>query len=435
MATSHPLRIEGYKLYAFLDCIDDIGHPFWLAAIPYPGKTAFFYQFRFRSAIPDFESHGLSIQPTDQGDLLFLTQPEFLKLTAQYGSISITSGNWRLALAEFRRSAALAHVDVLPRLSRLNLRHFDSLEAQSLKFHSYYDPPGVPATTLGTLYSEIRSLLILFGFADDSLLTFPDPNEYCFGALRGPVQAFQRSCFPGIALGSTCLTPGLARQLRALAHFVSEGLQKVGYPADQLFEAVRKFQIDENLPEGPCGVATLNRLWTKVMGSVSDCLKCLDELGVSIPATGETGSQRFGEIDGSKCDEAGERIAVGLSRSVATAPAPSVVVAAAQGHLLRTSKSAGRQFQPIIEASAVVDRQLREIVTVARDMRQETMETEENAAAALEMLAKLTEKNREVDAQLAVAKQNLENELNRTNLLALLLLGLVAALVLQWYFR
>jgi hypothetical protein len=345
LANSKPFQIDGYKLFALIDRLDDVGHAFCVVPVPFRGKSAYFYQYCFPSALPDFESLGLSIALSESGDVLFVPMARFLPLSAEFRSISVKNGNWTDAEPLFHELAAYAHLDLFPSLCPSMLRSSMSADTAAARFRRLYDSP-----SLAALYGECVDLLKFFCFAPEDVYASPDASAFYFGALRQPAAAFHRKAFPSVPLGKCCLSPGTVRQLRFLHGFVVAALDRLGFPG-----ALAAFQRANGLCEGPCGKATLRRLWTALLSGPEDPVAALAGVGVAIAVDSALDAERFGEIPTAGCDDGGQKIALGLSRSVANLSAPRCIHAAAQRQLAATAQAGVGQIRAVGEAAALVE--------------------------------------------------------------------------------
>ena len=69
---SRPFKVNNFKLFAFIECFDEVDFPFVVAPVSCIGKSVMLYQYRFSDKVPDFKKLGFEILPTENGDVLFL---------------------------------------------------------------------------------------------------------------------------------------------------------------------------------------------------------------------------------------------------------------------------------------------------------------------------------------------------------------------------
>jgi hypothetical protein len=338
----------------------------------------------------------------------------------------VPAERWSEVSNDFQSLAALVHIDVLSSLSPARFRTLPIPRSVFDGLTRFYGD-----VTLETLFADAVSLLSLF--CPNSLHNF-ETSEFCFGAIRECFQRFHNSCFPSIPIGQRCLTPGTLRQLRAFGAFVSASLARLGFETmDDLNETVHTFQKVNGLTEDRCDLATLRLIWTKLIELGADPVELFRDVGIAIAVPPITETGRFGEIDGSACDDAGMRIAVGLSRSIANLSSPSAAVAAAQRHLLATGQASAQDFATLTNETEGVRAELGVLIGIATDVGAEAEKAELDAEGALRVVEELTAMNKQVGEKLVIIKQRMKQESGRTTLFVLLLLVLVAALLLQWW--
>ena len=435
--SSRPFKVEGFKLYAFVDRLDEVGYPFCVAPVAAPGKTVSLYQFRFPGKIPDFSEMGCETRPTEHGEVIYLKTKAFIALSAQSRTISVKSGHWNDVANDLHQIAAFAHLDLIPALSHTLLRNFGAINEFLVKFHKLYDVSNTVSTTLAALYSEVLLLLRVFGFASADTYASPDGSSYYFGALREPVAAFHRMCFPSVPVGKCCVTPATVRQLRAMIRYVKAALSRFGYESGEeihtIVTAINKFQKDQGLKQGACDSVTMRRIWTVLLAGSSDPVTDLSNVGVMVPLENINEFERFGEIDGRGCDEAGRRIAAGLSRAIASLPAPSSILATAQKQLITTARSGAEQFKGVNESVTNLDNRLSSVMHSAVQVQREASNASARAESSLRIIDGLSSLNKEVEEKIVMVRQRMAREVSRTNMLVIVLITLIIALVLQWF--
>jgi hypothetical protein len=430
-----PVQVDGYKLYVFIDRLDEPGFPFCVAPVPCQARSTLFYQYQFTDGPPDFATLGLDTLPSPHGEIIFLPVHRFLALSAQFRSTSVKGGNWANVFPVFNELAAYAHLDLVPQLTTAILKDHRAAEALVKAFHRHYDSPRGPRTTLGALYSEAVRLLRFFCFATDDASVVPKQSGFCFGAIRPAVSAFHAKVFPSVPLGKNCLSPGTMRQLRAFERFIEGALVRLGIDSLSLFEGVRQFQQAHGLPEGRCNEMTLNRIWALLLGPSSDPAATLADLGIALNLETHRTGEQFGDIDAAGCGEGGQRIALGLSRSVSNQKAPGSILATAQKQLLSAAKDGFDQFRSMSESAAPLDEKAKAIARFASGIQDEAARTSETAEAALRVIDGLTVMNKEVEGKLVLIRQRMGREIGRTNVLVLGLITMGILLFVQSFIR
>ena len=437
--SSRPFKIEGFKLYAFVDRLDEVGFPFWVAPVVAPGKTVSLYQFRFPGQIPDFSEMGLDTQHTEHGEVIYLKTKAFISLSAQSRTISVKSGHWTDVANDLHQIAAFAHLDLIPGLSHRLLRNSGGINEFLVKFHKLYDVSDKVPTTLAALYSELLLLLRMFGFASADTYASPDGSSYYFGALRQPVAAFHQTCFPSVPVGNCCITPATVRQLRALVRYVKAALSRFGYESGEeihtIITTVNKFQKDQGLTEGVCDSQTMRRICTVLLASSSDPVADLSNVGVLVPLENINEFERFGEIDGHGCDEAGRRLAAGISRAISSLPSPSSVLAVAQKQLIATARAGAEQFKGVNESVSNLDDRLNSVMQSAVQVQREASNASSRAESSLRIIDDLSALNKEVEEKIVMVRQRMAREVSRTNMLVFFLIAAIICLLLQWLSR
>jgi tetrahydromethanopterin S-methyltransferase subunit G len=223
--------------------------------------------------------------------------------------------------------------------------------------------------------------------------------------------------------------------LRAFERFTDGALARLGFESSTLFEGVRQFQRAHGLPEGRCDEMTLNRIWALLLGPSSDPAAVLADVGIAVNLETHRAGEQFGDIDAAGCGEGGQRIALGLSRSVSNQKAPGSVLATAQKQLLSTAKAGFDQFRSMNDSAAAIDVKVKAVAKFASEIQDEAAKTSETAEAALRVIDGLTVMNKEVEDKLALIQQRMGREIGRTNVLVVGLLTIGVLLFVQWFVR
>jgi hypothetical protein len=293
-------------------------------------------------------------------------------------------------------------------------------------FHKYYDAsPAVPST-LASLYSECVQILTVFGFPAPV-----DATEYCFGALRASVRAFHARCFPDCP-APPCVCPATVRQLRALSHFLTASLARLGFGSGE--HPLQDFQRAQGLPEGPCGAATLRRVWTALLAGGDDPASLLAQVGVRLPPVRREGDA-FGEISPADCGEAGKRVAVGLSRSISSVAAVAGTVARVQKAVTAAAQAGAGQGRVPAESAAALAQRTAAAAGAAAELRAGALRAAAHVEASLRVVDALAAVNEQLETKLCDLRQALGKEVGRTNVLVLAAVLLAALIAWAWMGR
>lgn len=189
-----PVPIRGYKLYSFIDCLDELGYPFWAAVIPCEGKITKFYQFKAYSDSLDFSNIGIEIKRIPEGELLYLSTEHFNELSSKYGCSSVKDGDWGKESVKYHKLAAYFHLDILENLSSDTFKcNFDVIDSLSKKVQKSYNFS--ITSSLPNLYLEAYSILKFFGFIEKGECIEPNELNYFFGSFKNPIRKFLISAF------------------------------------------------------------------------------------------------------------------------------------------------------------------------------------------------------------------------------------------------
>lgn len=445
--TGNSYDIEGYKLYAFIDCIDEIDSPFWVAPVQTPGKPnsiVKFYQFQFQDEPPKFEKYGLKLkfESREKGTVIYLPAQQLISLSSKYGSISVKSGKWSDSYSAFHQFAAYAHLDVIPQLTRKYIKNQSLQELEHL-FHQFYDNSSAIPTNLNSLFIEIHDLLDFFCFNPPNIvnrsLHLNEDDFYYFGSLKESVSAFHSKCFPNTLIGCTCITPGTVKQLRAMMRFVRISLSKIsqdpGNDIQNMIVMVNKFQRENGLQESKCNSDTLRMMWRLMLSKSPDPITTLSQAKVSLNLDLNHHNDMFGQIDGQNCSQTGQEIAEGFSKVVSKLPSPSSTIAKAQEVVIATACDAAKQFQAIGNDVSNLENKVKDVMEFANDVNEEASKASERAELSIRIVDGLEQMNKEVSEKVVFVKKRLDKQLARTNLLTLVLLILIFILMIQWLKR
>lgn len=445
--TGNSYDIEGYKLYAFIDCLDQIDSPFWVAPVQTPGKPnsmVRFYQFQFQGDPPKFEKYGLKIkfESSEKGIIIYLPAQQLISLSSKYGSISVKSGKWSESYNQFHQFAAYAHLDVIPQLSRKYIRNQSLSELEHL-FHKLYDVSSAMPSTLNSLYIEIHDLLDFFCFSPPTVasntLHVKGDDFYFFGSLEPSVSLFHSKCFPNALIGHTCITPVTVKQLRAMMRFVRISLSKIaqdpGNDIQNTINIINKFQRENGLPENKCNSDTLRMMWRLMLSKSPDPIATLSQAKVSLNLDLNHEDDMFGQIDAQNCSQTGQKIADGFSKVVSKLPSPSSTIAKAQEVVVSTACDVAKDFQSVGNDVLALENKVKGIMEFANDVNEEASKASERAELSIRIVDGLEQMNKEVSEKVVFVKKRLDKQLAKTNLLTLLIIILTIISVIQWLRR
>lgn len=433
--------IQGFKLYAFLDCLDTADSPFWVAPVKAEGKSVTFYQYQFPRDPPAFEQYGFKMEESSNGKILYLSQQQFVFLSAKLRSISVKSGNWISdEYNHYHSLAAFAHLDILPQLSKKYIRN-QSLRDLGHSFQRQYSLTSSIPITLPSFYEELVNILTFFGFsfhmADSSQIHKND--FYYFGSLIECLSEFHQRCFPHQLLGYGTITPGAIKQLRAMVHFVRMALSKIAIdPGDditRISQMVDKLKLDNEIDEKGCGPQTMQLLWRLMLSKSSDPINALLQARVSLDLNINKEDDKFGSLEGKNCGVVGKKLTDGISTVITKLSAPSSVMAKAQNMLITTTREAAKDFQEIGNGVSNLQEKLEKVTEFALGIKEEVSQSSERAEVSIRIVDGLDQMNATVAQKVIALKQKIDREAARTNFLTLLIVLLVALIVFQWFTR
>lgn len=414
-----PVAVAGYKLYSFIGCLDEIGHPFWAAAVPCAGRSALFFRFRAPPGAADPSALGLDSQRTPDGDVLFLCASRFNALCAAHGCAPVAGGDWGAAAPQHHRVAALAHLDVLGRSVRSSFSaHLSALDTLIGEVQRRYCV-SVTAPLPG-LYSEAHALLKLFGFVARGECADPSGANFFFGCLRRPVQRFLRRCFPRLLLGDCGLSPVVMKQLRALRRFVHFALMQFGHKCDDditsLEGALHAYQLRCGLPQGDCSAEVLRTMLGRLL-TAADPLQALAQVGVGARLSAHCEDECIGDIE-----------CAALSSVVAALPSPHRRCCAAQRAVVAAAGAAAAQFNGAMRDAEQLRAQLSGALGAAERARSDAAEAAHSAECALQAADRLAPLSDEIArGERALRARMKQNVQRRHVLLVMIAVALVVA--------
>lgn len=433
METQRTVKISGYNLYLFYNTLDETKYRFCVAPVKKMGKTTIFYQFKFPEDPPNFEELGFSVETTDYGNVIYLSMQSFISITAQTPYISLKCGNWADFIHDYHTLAAMAHLDVIPKLTRSILKEPKIVGSIMPVFSKLYDPSSSTSINLADLYSETCFMLTFFNYLP---VSFPhkEANTFYFGALRNAANKFQLNCFPQVPLLECCITPGTIKQLRSMMRFVKNSLSKFGYsygPDDyeDIVNVLHQFQKKQGIQEGMCGKQTLESIWSTLLSRSTDPIITLRDVGVSISLDNISENDKFGDIPCFRCDEVLQKIVRGISKSISPLPSPSSVVATTQKLVIASTKVGIEQFKGINNEVQVLETRVKSVTDSARNIRKEATLTSSHAESSLRLIDSIESMNTDVSRRIVTLKQRMQQEAQKTNTLVTFLLLLIGILV------
>lgn len=450
-----PFEIEGFKLFTFIECLDEVGFPFYVAPISYPNKTVKLYQYRFSGSLPDFEEIGLKLFPTKDGNVLYLSPEKFTELSSKYRSISIKSGHWPDVSSDYHQLAALSHLDIIPLLSHTYMRSPPPLSELMFQFRILYDTSDESPNALSTFYFDLCKMLHIFGFTKSDSTASMNPSSYYFGALRPALAEFHKKCFPNLIIGSCCVTPASYRQLRSMLQFVKDALNLFGYyPGTEmstLVDSLKKFQKDHGLPiQDVCNEETIQKIWKELLAKKSDPISALSQVGVSVKLNSAIESEKFGPINSNLFDknrntyqndsfkndgnEAAKRIAQRLSDIIETLPSSGSNVVNTQKDLLSTARFTAEHFSGINEEIASLEGQIETVGYYADEVLAKAGNATQVADSSFNVISGLTQMNKVAIQKVEDASAEMERETKRMSKLIFIFFVFLMFFFIQKYY-
>lgn len=451
---SRPFKVNNFKLFAFIECFDEVDFPFVVAPVSCIGKFVMLYQYRFSDKVPDFKKLGFEILPTENGDVLFLSSKTFSILSSKYRSISIKSGHWPDVANKYHMLAAFSHLDVIPPLSKSFLRSNQSIKEITNQFHELYDVSDNRSLTLASLYFEVVRILQIFCFAPLGIYISPDSSSYYFGAIRPVIAAFHEKCFSHSLIGCCCLTPATMKQLWSLFHFVKTSLELFGYDTGSDFHsfsvAIHKFQSDNGLPtDEECNEQTLKLIWKFLLLKKSDPIAALALADTPLKLNSVGENEKFGKIDPNQFDKstnyistnkveintasssAAKKISSRLSQVIDNLPSPNSTIVSAQKQLFATARFAADHFSGVNQEITTAQGKIQSINQYASDLLQRATDANDVVESSLEIINNFKQTNEISKKKIEAAKIEIEHEINRTRTLIIILIVLLIAYFIQ----
>ncbi|KAH0789074.1 hypothetical protein GPJ56_007011 [Histomonas meleagridis] len=434
LVSKRTIDIEGFKLYGFIDCFDEIGYPFWVAPIPYEGKTTSFYQFSFTKDVPDLAKLGLRTYQTYYGDVICLTMEKFTQLSSTHRGISIKSGMWSNVSDVYHQISAYYHLDIIKHISPTLLKNsVDIVDNLRQEFQKLYDFS--VTSSLPYLYTEIYNILLFFDFIKDDECIKPDDSRYYFGSFRRPIRNYLTKCFPSLIFGDFCISPFVAKQLRSMLRFVHFSLIRFGYDCDNNISNIKieiqKFQRDNGLPIGNATTETLQAIWENLLSSTTDPINLMLQVGLSLNLNFADERELIGEIDSDIYDEAELKFCSSLSNVVSQIKSPNCAVAKAQKALLENVKKSSKEFKELNESMQKVSDKQKNVITKAEELLNEVTQGSQKLESTLQIVDNLLRLNNEAYEEMSNLRIFMNQKTRNTNISVLLL---IVMLVLVFMF-
>lgn len=434
-ASTDGVKVNGFKLYCLIDNLNLNQTPFTVVAVRSQGSVSTFYQYNFPNQVPDFRSLGFDSVSTPNGQILFMTEQNFIKATVNTRYEKIKSGNWADVSKLFYEITSYYQLDVVPQLSFSIFKNEEEQVNCDKKFHELYDVQEAQKVTIYSLFNDISNLLCFFGFMKTKLIC----NEnYCsFAPLREPFRAFLSQCFDYMFTNDTTITPGAVKQLRALFNFVKLSLAKVGYesvPSDDVYYAttvaMNRFQRENGIKDSYCSQETIKCLLASVLMKEKDPSIALQGTGIDI-SIDKTDKDYFGAIDSTNMDEVAKKFATGVSRAVSKLTSPAVYITEIENEMLQIAISGTDSIEKVNDMSESIDDKIADVKRMATNVQEEATKSLKNAEAAEKSLTKLENIGSEIEERLETVKTNLETEMSKSNKLIIILILLISIFIWQ----
>ena len=344
---------------------------------------------------------------------------------------------WVSVSKQYAELVAYYHLDVIPQLSQTLFKNTREIDKYANLFHKLYDVQGVQTVSLYSLYNDLSSLLLFFGFLKQKK-QFSE-SYYSFAVLREPFREFTRMCFDKMYLNDCAVTPAAVKQLRALFKFVRLSLSKLGYESNQSDDiyyntntALNRFQRDHNLKESYCSSEVIKCLLTNILSISDDPSISLQGTGVDI-SLDSTETKQFGAIDTSNLDEVAQRFATGVSRAVAQLTSPSVCIAEVEKEMLQLSKQAAKGVHEVNQLSQTIGDKINDVKRIAMDVKEESDKAIKRADTAEKSLASLETISDNIEKKMDVVKAKLAYEMKMSNILVIFFVILLFIFIWQGF--
>lgn len=440
MTNPTPVRVDGYRVYALLDWVDEVCHPFWLVPVPSAKKSCEFYRYQFPDGPPDFSSLGLSVAVTKHGRVIFMDLVAFFSTCAGFDPISLSDSHTDGSTVH--QLVALMHLDLVPVLTKACIDDNDWIAAVHKRFECEYGfSEGIVHgidSCLRCLYVELLQMLQLFSFAPPSA----DSGTFVFGSLRLAMTAFNTAAFPSLPTGRTTVTPASVKQLRATTRFVRLALESFGYATGEgvlgVGNAVAKFRLDRGLSEGSCDGTAMREIWATLIVDEDGVMRKLREMGVALPF--QEGHQDASEetqprVNPMECDKVGTKIAFGLSHviDIEKVKTPRTVVADVVESIADAVNHAGKPFGGTITKAVALDAVLCKTTLLAKDLQARAVEASTKGEAAMRVIDGISAINGRIRAETNGMKERMRRAVVRTNALGVLLSAVVLVLLVHFF--
>ena len=430
-------NLNGYKLYCLIDKLNLAETPFTVVAVRSVKSSTTFYQYNFPHGAPDFKELGFSLISTPNGQVLFMTNENFIKETAKSRYLSIKTGAWATVSRQFYELTAYYHLDIIPQLSLTLFKNPNEIEKYSDIFHKLYDVKGVQTVSLYSLFNDLSALLVFFGFMKQRKQG--SDTFYSFAVLREPFRKFTDTCFDKMFLSDCAVTPAAVKQLRALFKFVRLSLNKLGYESNQSEDiyyntnlALNRFQRDNNIKDTYCSKQVIRCLLTQVLSLAEDPSVALQGTGINMMIDSSEGHQ-FGVIDTSNLDDVAKRFATGVSRAVSQLTSPAVCITEVEKEMISLSKQASSGVRQVNEVSQLIGEKMNEVRRIALDVKEESDKALKRADTAEKSLISLESISDTIEKKMESVKAKLAYEMKVSNTLVIILLLLIAIFIWQGF--
>jgi len=285
LTSQNTIPINGFRLYALSDNLNDFRSHFTVVAIQSPGFVSSFYSIEFTKTLK-FEQFGFSTIKIGQHRVLYMKMENFIKYDRY---ISIPNGDWTNSGALFHSVGAFRDIGLLPCISESFFSKKNSIESLEKELAVYYGIHGPYLTTLSRVFSDVFFSLDFFGFTNtkdqsesisikyaeeiskQSLLGDCGCN-FCFGNIKPSLMRFHGLCFPERSTHPTILTHDTYKSLIDLIQYVAQMLRLLGYTIidedlkSSLTKCLSMFQKSHNIREEYCGPLTIKSLIFEVSG-------------------------------------------------------------------------------------------------------------------------------------------------------------------------
>ncbi|EAY05383.1 hypothetical protein TVAG_131170 [Trichomonas vaginalis G3] len=263
-----PIQVSGYKLFTFLRRLDNSGFSTYCVALACPGKECIMYPIQFTHGIPDFDSLGFLITPSQHGNIIHISQATFDVMDKVDKAVVIKSGDWLNDKIRFHQIAAMHYLGVVPNLSPASFYQNDMMKSWENKLHQIYGTYGDLNNALIAIFKRVSYSLNFFciSLGIQVLGNIVLDHQFCFGALYEPLLKsheiiFIRNTVPGTIEAESPFTV-LYNALRITRECFNNLNFSVASLDDQngYNNAVQRFQESVKIQVGCCDIKTLRKL-------------------------------------------------------------------------------------------------------------------------------------------------------------------------------